>query len=397
MRNKLLLFLSIIFFTVNVLTAQTPAGGVKPSVVTGDVVSIVEGKIVMKTKDGSFDATLAGTTEYKRVPADNPVLKAAVPAAFTDIAVGDKLLVTGFLSEDKKTMLTRSVYIMSKSDIAEKNKKEREQWTVRGVSGRVASVDPQTGQIKVEMRGLTGTSTIVLTPKNDAKFRRYAPNSVKYAESKESSAAEIEPGDMLRARGDKSSDGTSMAADEIVSGAFQTIAGTVKSVDAVKNEIVISDAQSKKDITIELGSASVMKKFPEEFAQRMVQMQAMQASGGIPQGAGGRPPGTPPPERQAVPGQSAGGPGRGGFVGRGGSIDEMLDRFPNITAADLKAGDVIAISSSKNNTPDRITAIKLLAGVEPFLRAAQVQAAAGQRPQAGQNLNIPGLESLGGP
>jgi hypothetical protein len=77
----------------------------------------------------------------------------------------------------------------------------------------------------------------------------------------------------------------------------------------------------------------------------------------------------------------------------------MLDRFPNITAADIKVGEVIAVSSTKNNTPDRITAIKLLAGVEPFLRAAQAQATAngGQRGQGALSLDIPGLDGFGGP
>jgi hypothetical protein len=78
-------------------------------------------------------------------------------------------------------------------------------------------------------------------------------------------------------------------------------------------------------------------------------------------------------------------------------VDEMLERFPNITAADLKAGDVIAVSSSKNGTPERIVAIKLLAGVEPFLAAAAAAQAASGRPQSAQSLNIPGLDSLSFP
>ena len=53
-------------------------------------------------------------------------------------------------------------------------------------------------------------------------------------------------------------------------------------------------------------------------------------------------------------------------AGGGGGIDEMLERFPNITAADLKPGDMIAVSSTKTGSTDRIKAIKLLAGVEPF-------------------------------
>ena len=71
----------------------------------------------------------------------------------------------------------------------------------------------------------------------------------------------------------------------------------------------------------------------------------------------------------------------------------MLERFPNITAADLKVGDMIAVSSTKGTTVDRITAIKLLAGVEPFLRAAQA-ISGGHRGQGAPSLNIPGLDGI---
>jgi hypothetical protein len=77
----------------------------------------------------------------------------------------------------------------------------------------------------------------------------------------------------------------------------------------------------------------------------------------------------------------------------------MLDRFPNITVADLKAGDMIAVSSSKAGSSDHIKAIKLLAGVEPFIRMAQMAAAAGPR-QGGQrspDFNIPGLDAVSMP
>jgi hypothetical protein len=77
----------------------------------------------------------------------------------------------------------------------------------------------------------------------------------------------------------------------------------------------------------------------------------------------------------------------------------MLERFPNITAADLKAGEMIAVSSTRSTTPEHIIAIKLLAGVEPFIRVAQAQAAAsgGQRGQGALSLDIPGLDGFGGP
>lgn len=380
--------LLMLFGAASPAIAQT--GGVKPSVAAGDVVSIDSGKIVLQTKDGSLDVLLSDTTEYKRVPPDNPSLKAAVAAAFSDIGAGDKLIVTGILSDDKKTLPARAVYLMTKADIAQKQAKESEKWTTKGISGRVASVDPITNQIKIEVRGLAATTAVVLTPKEGAKLLRYAPNSVKFSEAKASSINEIEAGDMLRASGDRSADGASFAAEEIITGAFRTVAGAVKTIDVAKNEVVITDAQTKKDLIVELGSASVMKKFPEEMAQRLAAFQG----GGMRPGGGAQPPANGAPAgRQGGPG------GRGGGMGSRGGIDDMLERFPNIAVGDLKTGDVIAVSSTRTTNLERITAIKLLAGVEPFLRAAQAQAAAngGQRGQGTLSLDIPGLDGFGGP
>lgn len=393
-RIKIALFvlLAAFAFLSASVYAQTPEA-LKPSVLTGEVLSITPASIVLQTKDGPAEISLTAKSEFKRVPPENPSLKAAVAASISDIGVGDKLVVSGVYGADKKILPARSVYLMTKSDISQKQAKENEQWRTRGIAGKVISVNPQTNQIVVETRGFVGSSNVTVTPKENIKYLRYAPDSVKYSEAKASTIADLKAGDMVRALGDKSADGTTFAAEEVVSGAFQTRAGTVKSVDATKGEVVVTDLQTKKDLTIAVTPASVLKKFPEEMAQRMAQAQMGQAPGPRPAGQGATPP------QGGAPG-APGGQGRGGFGGgqRGGGIDDMLDRFPDITASDLKAGDVIAVSSTKNGDLDRITAIKLLSGVEPFLRAAQASAAA----QPGGNrraldLNIPGLDGFGGP
>ncbi len=414
MRQKILLFLSLSLISglFSLVSAQTPDNSMRPTVIVGDVTSLTESKIVLQTKDGSVDVALSSKTEFKRVPPDNPVLKAATASTFQEIAVGDRLAVSGIISTDKKNLPAKSVYLMTKSDIAQKQTKESEQWRTRGVSGKVVAVNPQNNQITIEVRGLANSTNVVLTPKQTAKFRRYAPDSVKYSESKMSSAAEIKPGDMLRALGDKSADGAAFAAEEVLTGAFQTVAGTVKTIDAAKGEVVITDFQTKKDVTISVGQSSTLKRFPEEMAQRMAMMQmagAAGAGGGIrpagqgqnAAGGGMRPPqtGNSQSETGNQGGQGRGGQGGGGGGGmRGGQggIDDMLERFPNITVADLKAGDVIAVSSTKSTDAAKLTAIKLLAGVEPFLRTAQATAGnGGQRGQGGQSsLNIPGLDGV---
>lgn len=392
MRVKFIPFLTLLF-CVSLASAQT---AVKPSVVTGDVVSISESKIVLKTEDGDLDVTLTDKTEYKRVPPENPVLKAAVAATRADIGEGDKLMVTGVFGDDKKSLPARAVYLMTKSDIVQKQSKETERWATRGISGRVSAVNTPANQVTIEVRGLMNSISVVVTPKGDAKFKRYAPNSVKYSEALESSIAEIKPGDMLRAVGDRNTEGTAFTAEEILTGAFQTVAGTVKTIDATKNEVIVTDASSNKDVTIAVGPGSALKRFPEEMATRMAQF----AGGGAAPGAGGiRPAGGQPGAggiRPAGGQPGAGGQGRGMGGGPRGGIDDMFERFPAITIADLKPGDVIAVSSSKNGDAQHITAIKLLAGVEPFLRAAQATAAGGRGGRGGQGagFSIPGLEGF---
>lgn len=398
MKKNLFIITLILCAVVGIGAQITPTASIKPSVISGDVVAVTGDKITISSKTGNIDGVITTKTEFKRVDPAKPDLAAATPATVSDIAVGDRVMATGVLDADGRSFPARSVFLMSKSAIAQKNAKEAEMWRTRGIAGKVTGVNVQTNQITVEIRGLMGTTTTVLTPKGDATFKRYAPNSIRFDQALDGSIADIKQGDMIRALGDKSSDGASFSAEQIVTGAFQTIAGTVKSVDAEKNEIVITNLQTKKDVTIELGSTSIMKKFPAEMAERL-------AGGQV--GPGGmRPPGQGGVQQGQPSGQPAGGqpgasgmgrPGMGGGRG-GGGIDDMLDRFPNITAADLKPGDMIAISSTKNGDTTKVNAIKLLAGVEPFLRMAQAQSG-GNRGGRGVDggFSIPGLDGIGFP
>lgn len=392
--NKILIAFIVAAAAVVSAIAQAP----RNSVVSGDVLSVDQTTVVLKTAEGELKLILTDKTEYKRVPPENPVLKAAVTAALTDIGVGDKLMVTGMMADDKKSMPAKAIYVMTKADISQRQSKEKERWSTRGISGRVTAVNQDTKQITVEMRSLGSATNIVLTPKSEVKYLRYAPNSVSYNEAVASRITDIGAGDMIRAVGDRSPDGASFAAEEVVTGAFQTIAGTVKAVDAEKNEVVITDLQSKKDVTVSLGAASVLKKFPEQMAQMLAARQ-MGGGAGAPAGQGG---GQMAGRPGGQPGGAPGGGRPGGMGGQGGAprggIDEMLERFPNITATDLKVGDMIAVSSSRTASIDRITAIKLLAGVEPFIRAAQMSSGGSQgRGQGSQSLNIPGLDGFDTP
>jgi hypothetical protein len=71
----------------------------------------------------------------------------------------------------------------------------------------------------------------------------------------------------------------------------------------------------------------------------------------------------------------------------------MLERLPKITLSDLKVGDTIGTLTSASTTQNRITAIKLLSGVEAFLNAPQIPGGGRGGQGGGSGFSIPGLDS----
>jgi hypothetical protein len=150
-----------------------------------------------------------------------------------------------------------------------------------------------------------------------------------------------------------------MTAEEIVSGSFRELAATILSIDAANNTLRVNDLATKKPVTIKLNADSSLKKLPTQMAQMLAAMNR-------PPGEQGRGPGGPPAEGGGR-GSEGGGRGFGGG-GRGGrDLATMLERVPKATLADLKNGDALIVLSTVGTSPDQLTAITMLAGVEPIL------------------------------
>jgi hypothetical protein len=336
---------SILLFLFSGALALVTAQSVKPSVVVGDAASVAADKIVVTTKTGPFDVIVNDKSVFKKVSAEKPTdLAGATTAAVTDIVVGDKLTVTGIMAADGKSMPARNVYFIAKADIAAKNAKEAAEWQRRGITGKVTAVNSTTNQLTIETRTLAAAVSVVVTPKDGAKFLRYAPDSIRFDEAVPSTMAETKVGDMVRALGDRSSDGTAFSAEQLIAGAFVTVAGTVKSIDPARNEVVIKNLQDNKDVTVIVGDASVLKRFPQEQAELLARFQMMGAGGARPVGQGGTPgamsgAGNPGRPAGGAPGGQPGGQGRPGGMGggpRGGGVEDMLERSPTITIEDRR-------------------------------------------------------------
>lgn len=398
--SKLILIVSLLLSVVSTAFAQTPnpSPATQISGVIGEVKAIdVASSQMMVRADNGVIATVGinDKTQYKRMAPGAKSLAGATDITLADVGPGDRIWARWRPNTDQKTTPAAQLVVMSKADLAKKQEQERAEWRRRGVSGIVASVNPSTQEITVSSRSMMGAAQNVIIPVNEkVLMRRYPPDTIpKYSEAKPSKLEEVKVGDQLRALGDKSADGTHLAAEEVVFGTFKVAGGTVTALDAAANQIKITDLQTKKPLTINIRPDSVIRRFPEGGAMMFGGM-------GGPGGPGGGGAGQARPQGQAAQGQAQvaqgqkpqgagpGGPqGMGPRPGGGGNMADMLERLPIISINELKVGDVILLSSLPGADPTQLTAISLVSGVEPLLQMmAARQQQGGGRPQ-GVDLN----------
>jgi hypothetical protein len=357
------------FFLTLALAAQTPPAGTK--LVSGEVTSIDASAKQFKVKadDGvNYTVALQDNTAYLRMPFGEKDQKKATKIELADVAVGDRLIARGPLADDAKTVTVRTVIVMTKDDVAKKQQQDHADWQKRGIAGTITSVNPDSKEITVNLHGRDAKSLVI--DAGQASFRRYAPESVRFADAKPSSFAELQVGDTIRALGDKNEDGSRLKAEELVSGSFQTIAGTVISVNTATGEVQLMDLKTKKPVTVRTNQNSMLRRLEERTAAMLARRMNPPADGGAP--GGGAPGGGSQRTLDAPRESGASGPGGPGGGMRGGSFDlqMILDRSPQLALTELKKGDALIVSSTEGADGSSMTAISLVAGVEPFLAAA---------------------------
>jgi len=318
-------------------------------------VTAVSGDTITVKSDAGVVATITVSDATRIVhaePGQND-LSSATPIKVQDLAIGDRVLVRATPGTAENTYTAQAVIAMKKSDIAQKQQQEREDWQKRGVGGLVKSVDAAAGTVLVA----SGSRTITIHATPKTIVRRYAPDSVKFDDAKVSTLDQVKPGDQLRARGDRNADGTEVTANEIVVGSFRNIAATVVSANAAQQTLTVTDLATKKPVVIRFTPDSQLHRLAPEMAQAIASRLKGGASGGEqPASANAQPP--------------AGGMGAGRPGGqRGGDPSQMLQRAPSVQLTDLHPGDAVMIVATAGAS-DTATAITLLAGVEPMLQAS---------------------------
>ena len=333
-------------------------------------ITAISGNTLTVKADAGDEKTVEVPAEavLKRIEPGQKDLSSAVTMVFTDLAVGDRVLVTLDANATGATPQASRVIAIKQADVAKKQQQDQADWQKRGIAGLVKSVDAGAGVIQVTTGAGPTTKTVTVKTTKSTTLKRYAPGSVRFADAQPAPIDAIHSGDQLRARGNKNADSTEIEAEDVVSGTFRNIAGTINSLDPTGETLVVKDLATKKPVTIHFTADAQLHRIPD----RMATMLAARLKGTMPAGGAGgfqqraASGGGSPPAAAAGGGQGA---GQGGGAGGGGDPSRFLAMTPVIKLADLQKGEAVMVVATEGSAD--VNAIMLVAGVEPLLEAPQ--------------------------
>lgn len=344
--------------------------------VVGTIKAIRSNSITLAPDSGAeVNVEVRATLRILRVAPGETDLRNAATIQFSDLQVGDRILVQGTPGGDAQSLVATRVIAMKKTDVEAKQELDRQDWQRRGIAGLVSAVDSAAGIVTVSAAAPGGTRSIAVRTTKDTAVRRYAPDSVRFDDATPGTLAQIKAGDQLRARGTRNEDGSDLTAEEIVAGTFRNIAGTINAVDAAANTLTVMDLITKKAVLVKISAQSQVTKLTPEAAQGIAARARGAAAGagaGAP-GPGAGAAGAPAEaERRGGAGRGPGGAGGNARGGGGqGDLQQVVSRMPPAKLADLQKGEAVMIVSTEGTASGGVTAIMLVGGVEPILASPE--------------------------
>jgi hypothetical protein len=146
-------------------------------------------------------------------------------------------------------------------------------------------------------------------------------------------------------------------------------------VDPSANDISVVDPATKKSVIVKVTADSEIRKLPPQMAQMIA--TRLQGNRRGPGADSGRPDASrPASEQYAHAAEPAGQAPEANSTGQGPrheappDFQQLLNRLPPAKLADLHKGDAVMMVSTEGRGSGSVTAITLLAGVEPILTAA---------------------------
>lgn len=408
--RKIFLFLTVSLLALAPVGAQTPqqpAAAAQQRLI-GEVTAVDAAAHTVTVRADSGETVTLATTEqttYTRLPPGESSLARGARVTLAEVRVGDRLLAPGMTAAGGTAA---RLILMARAANGPAGGGAGGQNAGRRLNGRVVSVDTAKRLIVVQARGREGQESVTVDASGSARVLRYAPDSMRPADAVAATLADVRPGESIRATGERSADGASFKAEEVLTGSFARFAGTVAGVDAQRNELTVK-TDDGGSVKLSLGARSSLRRLTPEFEQTLAKQRAefeqrreqrraerQQQGGGQAQGqaqgeGGGR--------REGAGGRRGDGQGRGdgngprrggGFGGQGGGGNQqMFDSLPAVTLAELKKGDAVAITITPGADASHATVVSLVTGAAETIRAMQQFQRGGGDGQRGPN--SPGL------
>ncbi|HXP10799.1 MAG TPA: hypothetical protein VN828_20010, partial [Acidobacteriaceae bacterium] len=140
------------FACCGVLVAQAPTATAPAAArQIGTVKAVAGGSLTLATDAGQeVVVSVADGARVLQLAPGSTDLKTAQTIGLSDIAVGDRVLVSGKAGDGAGFTASR-VILMKSSDIAQKHEAEQGDWQKRGTGGIVTSVDAGSGAVTVSV------------------------------------------------------------------------------------------------------------------------------------------------------------------------------------------------------------------------------------------------------
>jgi len=353
---------------LSALAFHSPIAGAQAAAqrFVGTITAISGDTLTIKTDSGEpHQVQVPASAVLKQIAPGQKDLSTAETIQISNLASGDRVLVKLDPNATGATPQALQIIAMKQTDIAQRQQQELSDWQRNGIGGLVKSVDPAASVVMVTTGAGPAMKTVTVHITQKTMLKRYASSSIRFADAQPAPLDAIKAGDQFRAKGQKNADGTEINATEVVSGSFRNISGTVSSIDTAGSTVTVKDLATKKNVTVHITPAAQMRRLPDMMA-RMIAARlkgtAMPANGT----AASAPPAGAQAPAHAWNGQA--GPGAGARR-PGGDMEQVLDRAPAIQLSDLQKGEAVMLVSTEG--ANDVTAIKLLAGVEPLLESPE--------------------------
>jgi Cu/Ag efflux protein CusF len=408
--KKLFLLLTISLLIFATAGAQTPQAPAAKQFLAGEVTAVdAAAHTVTVRADTGETATLSTTeqTTYTRLPPGVTDLKQGARVTFAEVRVGDRVVAPGVTAAGgsaSRLILTAK---------AAGGPGGGGQNAGRRLNGRVVSVDASKKLIVVQTRGREGQESVTVDASSAARVLRYAPDSMRPADAVAGSLADVRAGENIRATGERSADGTTFKAEEVLTGSFARFVGTVAGLDAQRGELSVK-TDDGKTVQLSFGARSSLRRLTPEFEQTLAKQRAefeqrreqrraerQQQQGGQAQGeaGGARREGEGGLGRQGGQRGDVQARGEGGGQRRGGpggnNFQQMFESLPAVTLAELKKGDAVVVTVTPTADPARATVVSLMTGSAEVLRSMQQFQRGGDAPRGPNSPGLPG-DVIGG-